>query len=285
MFSVNLRLNILGDFMYKVTDAVPEHIPELKNIWKQCFGDSDEYVDFFFENKVSDVRTIVLTKDTVPVGSAYFLPVRTNEYGYLKQGYYVYAVGILEEHRGNGLFKKIHEYIYEYVRKHNMFLILCPANEKLCNYYKSLGYIENAFVSEITLSRKNCKSSYETCKLTPAQLFKMRGNKFTNLICWDKNALSYILKENEFVHGDAFFIKKETEDFYFVLRKENGILKILESNIPHEKIQEFTDFLCQRYNTEKAKWIIPSKNAEPKILYGLTLNLVKDDYYFNFILN
>ena len=271
--------------MYKVADAVAEHIPELKNIWKQCFGDSDEYIDFFFENRFSDIRTIVLTKDSVPVGSAYLMPVSAIEYGSPKKGYYVYAVGILEDHRGKGLFKKIHEYICEYIRKYNMFLILCPANEKLCNYYKSLGYIENVFVSEITLSNANSKPSYEVRKLTPAQLFKMRENKFSNLICWDENALSYILKENEFALGDALFIKKEADDFYFVLRNENGILKILESNIPYEKTQEFTDFLCEKYNTEKATWIIQKMNGKPNILYGLTLNLVKDDYYFNFILN
>ncbi len=271
--------------MYKIAEAVPEHIPELKKIWKECFGDSDEYIDFFFKNKFFHTGCVALTENSIPVGCAYLLPVRSEEYGNTKQGYYVYAVGILKEHRGKGLFKKMHECIYEYVRSNNMFLILCPANEKLCNYYKRLGYIENAFVSEISLTKANNPPQYKTYKLTPDKFFKMRENEFSNLIEWDENSLSYILKENKFAGGDAIVIKNADEEFYFVFRSENGILKILESNVPCEKAQEFTDFLCEKYGAEKATWVIPKRNDRPKILYGLTLNLIKGDYYFNFILN
>ena len=34
-------------------------IPQLKSIWKVCFGDSDEYIDFFFDHMFKPENAVV----------------------------------------------------------------------------------------------------------------------------------------------------------------------------------------------------------------------------------
>jgi len=189
--------------MFSVKKAELHHVPMLKMIWNVCFGDSMEYINFFFNERFNSCECIIATDEgDSPIASMYLLPVSTNEYGQKKRGFYLYAIGVLPQYRGRGIYQKMQEMLFEYLLKNNMFCILCPANAKLCEYYKSLGFMENAYISEKTIKNTNIvPNEYHIAELTSEDYFNLRNSYFRNPIIWDICALEYVLKENIFVKG------------------------------------------------------------------------------------
>ena len=258
-------------------------IPELKKIWKICFGDPDSYIDFFFDNKFRTCKSIIMLDSGKAIGAMYLMPVSAYECGEVKNGFYGYAIGILPEYRGQGIYSRLDKLIYEYITKHNLFYILCPANQKLCEYYQSLGFMENAFVSERTVCSTDAKSSFTVSALSAETYESMRNSHFDNIIYWDRSSLEYVLKENVFLGGHNLFF--EDEGFFVIARKIGNVLKIIESNVSECKIQQITDYLCREYKTKSAVWILPENDTDLHLLYGLSRNLKKENYYLNLILD
>ncbi len=264
-------------------EAKESDIPYLKKIWEICFDDTTDYIDFFFDNKFHNCKSIVMRDGEKAIGAMYLMPVSACEYGDIKKGFYGYAIGILPKYRGQGIYARLDKLIYEYITKHSLFYILCPANQKLCEYYKSLGFIENAFVSERTVYSTGTKKSFNISALSAEKYENMRNSCFDNLICWDRNSLEYVLKENEFLGGHNIFI--EDEGHFVIARKNGDTLKIIESNVPECRIQQLTDYLCAEYKTKSVLWIFPKSDSDLNVLYGLSRNLKKDNYYLNLILD
>ncbi len=267
-----------------VSLATREQYSDLKLIWKTCFGDSDDYIDFFFENRINSCYPIVATYDNKVIGGMYLMPVKTYEYSKIKNGLYGYAIGVLPEYRKNGVYKHIHSKIDEYITNKNMFYILSPANEKLCEYYKSLGFIENAYISEETFEKTTEKGkTFVTENLDKNHYFNLRQECFKDKspIIWDKEALLYVLDENSLAGGENLYIKENDKEYFLLIRKTKNEVIVIESNIDNPN--DFNNFIMDRYKCDKVKWIKPATNN--KILYGLTCNLKKDNYYLNLILN
>ena len=271
--------------MIKIIKANKTHINELKKIWKVCFGDSDEYIDFFFENRFDTCHCISVICDDEVAGGAYLLPVTACEYGEIKKGFYGYAIGVLPQYRGNGLYAMIDSYIENYILQNNMFYILCPANEKLCSYYKSLGFTENAFTTKETIRFSGENIHLEAVELIASDCMSMRNEFFDNIIYWDENAIEYVLRENIFTGGENLKIFFDNNTFYLIVRRYDNCITVTESNICENYRQKITDFLCTKYNTNDVLWILPDSKKDSPQLYGLSKNLNEKGYYLNFILN
>ncbi len=267
-----------------VSLALGEQYGDLKLIWKICFSDSDEYIDFFFKNRINSCYPIVATYDNKVIGGMYLMPVTAYEYSKIKKGLYGYAIGVLPEYRKNGVYRYIHSKIDEYITEKNMFYILSPANEKLCEYYKSLGFIENAYVCEETYEKTTNESKrYVAEKLDVNHYFNLRQEYFKdkNPIIWDSNALQYVLDENSHTDGENLYIKENENEYFVLLRKGENEVTVIESNIDNPS--DFNNFILDRYKCNKIRWI--KAESTNKILYGLTCNLKKNNYYLNLILN
>ena len=260
---------------------------DLKHIWKVCFGDSDEYIDFFFENKISNCYPIAFVYDAKIIGAMYLMPVSAMQYCHIKKGLYGYAIGVLPEYRKNGVYSFVHSKIEEYVISNNMFYIISPANQKLCDYYKGLGLIENAYVCEKTYEvTADCTCSFLESELDFKKYHSLRNEylKDKNAVFWDEDALCYVLKENEFTGGFNIILTDTTGMQYFVIiKKTQDMIVVTESNTDNP--EKLNGYLSKRFNCKKIKWVLPSDDTNQKILYGLTCNLKKDNYYLNLILN
>ena len=271
----------------KFIEADKSHIASLKEIWKISFGDEDEYIDFFFENRFNTCKTIVVLNNGKPIGAMYLMNVSTIEYGKIKEGFYGYAIALIPDFRGNGIYKIINKEIQKILFSKNKFYILSPANEKLCEYYKSLGFIENAYVSEEIFIPDTSNRDYECTDLTNEDFIRLRNSNFRNLIRWDKAGMDYILNENKFLKGINLLINVNQNQYYIIARFVDNVLIVIESNaITKDLKQDISNFLCKKYSCNKVQWTGPAeKNRKDKVLYGLSWNLKSDNYYLNHILN
>ena len=60
--------------MINMRPAVPEELPQLKDLWKKCFGDPSSYVDIFFQKFCSTDQVLVVDDDGEVDSMAAMLP-------------------------------------------------------------------------------------------------------------------------------------------------------------------------------------------------------------------
>lgn len=274
----------MKDFNIKIAKADSSHIDQLTELWHENFGDNYEYINFFMKNKFPQCLTIIALCNGKIVASQYLMPVTTMEYGSVKKGYYLYALSVDLSFRNKGIGKMLVQYACNVSEVENSFIILCPASQELVSYYKKMGFIESCYVSQEKIYPQN-KITAPIEDLTVADFESMRNTSFDNLIVWDKDSLDYVLKENKFTGG--INIKIQLKDLFYVIGKINsGILFIIETNVSDKEINEITSILCNHYGTNEVIWTTPfEKITKTPLLYGMTYNLQKQNYYFNLILN
>ena len=272
----------------KISYADESHIPALKEIWRECFGDSDEYIDFFFKNRFKSCKTVIALYDGKTIGAAYLMPVKAYEYGTLKNGWYGYAIGILKKYRKKGIYAMMHEKIIEDIK--DGFYILCPANQKLCEYYASLGFKEFSFLKTIRIENKGTNCEFESKEIPAQKYVQIRNGYFNNdgLILWDDDAIDYAMKENKFCGGFTVEITSKAASYAVIARPFENFLMITESTVPKEYLKDVTAYLCEKYGFEYAVWTRASYDiAEGEaFLSGMSCNLKKPEFaYLNLVLN
>lgn len=111
----------------------PAQIPQLRQLWKEAFGDTDAFLDHFFSAAFSPDRCLCAMVDGEVAAMAYWFDCE--EYAY------IYAVATAEKHRGKGishaLMGRIHEILTE--RGYDG-CILVPGEESLRKFYRGMGY-------------------------------------------------------------------------------------------------------------------------------------------------
>ena len=276
--------------MNKITPTIAKantsHIDILKKLWKDGFGDDEKYIDFFFANKFSDCIPLVVLNKDIAIGAAYLMPVSTYEFSKFKKGYYAYAITISPEYRKLGFGKFLIEAMCSYATDNNKFIILCPADEKLCDYYASCGFIENAYITRKIIYPENKFEKMDYIDLDTTTFKQLRDKCFEKNIIWDSKSLKYVISENKITHGQSICITHNRNKYYLIMHCHDDYIEIKESNVPYALLNSFTNFLCNKFGGSYCAWSLPYKNSgDEAILYGMSYNLQKDNYYLNLILN
>ena len=114
-----------------------EHIPALRKLWQEAFGDSDAFLDGFFSTAFAPERCLCIRQGEEMLSAAYWLDVQLPE----GKGAYIYAVATAKQHRGKGLatvlLQEIHGLL---VRRGYDAAILVPGEPALAQFYGKMGY-------------------------------------------------------------------------------------------------------------------------------------------------
>lgn len=145
--------------MKEIRFAKKSDIPKLKEIWKICFGDDDDYIDFFFKNKYKEEETLLSLCDAEIAAMLTMIPTKIvmPDNSSLKASM-IYAVATHPKYRGKGLSSKLMEYSNNYLLNNNVDAsILVPATESLFKFYSRQGYMEGFYLREVVLTDENIK--------------------------------------------------------------------------------------------------------------------------------
>lgn len=120
-------------------------IPSLRKLWKQAFGDTDDYLDLFFGTAFSPMRSLcALDGDTV-AAAMYWLDAEFDG----KQIAYLYAVATDKAYRGRGLCRALTEEAHRILKDRGYSgAILVPAEPGLFAMYAKMGYRTCSSVTE-----------------------------------------------------------------------------------------------------------------------------------------
>ena len=121
----------------------------VKSLWKEVFGDSDDYIGNFIthfgiENcYVCELNEkITAMAFAIPTTLSYFAHRRANNFKYL------YACATLPDYRGQGMMRKLLSTIFDESSNEKCAgIFLHPADKNLGHFYRKLGF-EDFFYCE-----------------------------------------------------------------------------------------------------------------------------------------
>lgn len=127
--------------MITVKHASKKALPALKALWKEAFGDSDEFIEIFFSEFYRPRKTYVLFDGKEAVSMLYYMDVKAKYCGKRLKCAYLYGVATRLAERRQGHFRRLHDKLIEDLRQKNYDAVLVmPADDTLFNMYKDLGY-------------------------------------------------------------------------------------------------------------------------------------------------
>ena len=127
--------------LYDIRSWQTEDLPALKALWKIAFGDSDKYIDGFFERFLtSEDACVVAVSDDRVVSAMYILPAYTFPYRkkHLSAGY-TYALATLPEYRGRGIGGAVYQAADKRAKQCADLSCVLPAEEPLYPFYEKLS--------------------------------------------------------------------------------------------------------------------------------------------------
>ena len=115
--------------------------PAIRQMWKLCFDDSEEFMDLYFREKYKSENTLVYSCDEKIVSSLQMLPYTITFYGKKIPFYYLSGLCTLPEYRSKGFMKRLIEAAHHEMKKRKIPLaVLIPAEKELFHFYEQFGY-------------------------------------------------------------------------------------------------------------------------------------------------
>ncbi|MBE6577451.1 MAG: GNAT family N-acetyltransferase [Ruminococcaceae bacterium] len=173
-------------------------IPMLRALWKQAFGDGDEFLDAFENTAFSTEHCRCVTVDGAIVAALYWFDCSCLG----ERIAYLYAIATSREHRGMGLCTSLmddtHKHLKELGYKGS---VLVPSSEALFDFYKKRGYEVCSHIKEF--SCRPSKESVDVFRIEPDEYARLRRELLPR---------GGVVQENEnlsFLQAQASFYKTD----------------------------------------------------------------------------
>lgn len=128
-----------------VTFRHPEHheISELKKLWQLVFGDTDEFLDSFFDIMFKPKECVAAFVDGSLAAAGYCL---SGAFALEKSVHYIYSMATHPDYRGRGLASEIALRLKNNAFRAGAFAVATlPATESLVSWYSKLLNMQPSF--------------------------------------------------------------------------------------------------------------------------------------------
>lgn len=206
--------------MSEVRLARSAEIGQQKEIWKLCFGDRDQYIDFYYANRYKEDETMVLLQEGEIAAMLTMLPVKIAAPD--KRSYdsaMLYAIATHPQFQNRGYAAELLAYASQYLRrKKKAFSVLVPAGKELFDFYQRQGYQEGFYIREILFTRKMIKKwpSAETGRCTmaaisPAEYNQRRNEQLSGrlYVSYNEEEVAYQKKLSQYFGADIYGLEIE----------------------------------------------------------------------------
>lgn len=113
------------------------HIPHLRSLWQQAFGDTDAFLDSFFRLGFDPRRCRCAFIEDRPVAALYWFDCSYQG----RKLAYLYAIAAEKEHRGKGICRALMDDTHALLKDLGYSAaVLVPGEEGLFRFYGAIGY-------------------------------------------------------------------------------------------------------------------------------------------------
>lgn len=160
----------------KIDYPTQAQLPALRQLWKEAFRDTEEYLNLFFSTAFSPDRCLCAQLDGRPVAALYWMDCR--HLG--KPVAYLYAVATSNAFRRRGICRELMDYTRTHLQHLGYAgLILVPGNERLRFMYQRMGFQDATTLSEI--KEKASAPALPLQRITPQEYANLRKEKLPRL--------------------------------------------------------------------------------------------------------
>ena len=185
------------------------HMPALRQLWQDTFGDSDAFLDAFFSVAFHPERCLCALADARPVTVIYWFD------GTLlgKKVAYLYALATKESHRGRGIADRLMSGVHSHLKESGYSAaLLVPADQGLGRWYQRLGYTYCGTAAEFS-----CKTPGKPVPLHPVTAEEYAALRETYLpqgsVLQDVVTLEFLGTHSRLYAGEGFLLAAQQTDF------------------------------------------------------------------------
>ncbi len=205
--------------------AKKEDMGAVCSLWKECFGDTEEYINSFL-NTHPNAGQILINKQGDELAAMMFLLEGQCVFsGSARSAYYIYAACTAPKYRRRGFMTGLVDLAGEYAQKQGgSFLVLKPATEELFSYYGRHGFRRAFKIKRITFSRRILTAiahdgvALQSLSAQELEIIRTRSMVSSDYFAWGGDHIACALSENllsggiNFL-GDGFYaIGEQNED-------------------------------------------------------------------------
>jgi len=278
--------------------ATVSDIPRLREIWKACFGDTDSYLDFYYEKGFPRFKTVVDRDGETVTSMLTVVPAFYKAGGEVFDAAYLYAVATDPAFQGKGIASRLLLETHELLKKEGVRVsTLFPAEESLYRFYEKVGYRRGFSVEEVRQKKgERVSSGWEVSPLD-RETFVKESEAFLKTLptamAFASAALDYFAEEILKTGGLFLSVRKDALQGYVVCYKIKETLIVKETNLTKEVLGDCVPDLLAATGAEALFGRAAVTDGRVRTPHGMlcvleehpSLNSIDESGYMNLILD
>lgn len=182
-----------------------------RRLWREAFGDTDEFLDLFSSTAYAPERSRTVTVDGNLAAALYWFDCAYDG----KKIAYIYAVATAKDYRRQGLCHRLMEDTHRHLKEQGYAgAILVPGSKALFDLYEGMGYVTCSSISTISCRAQGVSECREVSKAEYAMLrrqFLPPGG-----VTQEGANLDFLEQQAQFYTGPGFLLaaRKEARCLY-----------------------------------------------------------------------
>lgn len=238
---------------------------DIKKLWHDCFGDSNEYVDFFLNHYNISQHMLVFIDGEKPVAMLSLLPMSVvTRDGMALGARYIYAVATDPRYRGRGISTKLLEYTHDYLKKCGVRLsVLVPAKGGLFNFYHKRGFESEFFIGNAVVPAERMEpysGSFCVSEASPEEFGRIREAAFSGrsmFVRWGGEALAYRMAETAMLGGETLLLCARDAHAIAVCYNDGDTVRVKELALEGMTLEDAVGILQQKYHAKEIVLRLP----------------------------
>lgn len=178
------------------------HIPELRELWKLAFGDTDAFLDSFFSTAFSSDRCRCILEEGRIAAALYWFDCSVEN----QKAAYIYAVATHPEFRNRGLCRKLMADTHAVLASRGyVSAILVPQKESLRKMYAGMGYRDCGGLDTVTCTAGEIPVSVRAIGAGEFACLRRRFLPAAGVI-QEKENLTFLAEQLQFYTGEGFLL-------------------------------------------------------------------------------
>ena len=188
------------------------HIPALKALWQEAFGDSEAFIDTFFQTGFAPEHCLCVTEGTDLAAAAYWFDCIYDA----GKAAYIYAVATAKAYRGRGCCRALMDAIGQCLAEQGyVCAILVPGDDSLAGMYAAMGYRFFGGMTQLQASAGEEALALTEVSVSQYALLRRQMLPQGSVVQEGKN-LDFLRKHYRFYHGaEVLLVASVTEQSLF----------------------------------------------------------------------
>ena len=268
--------------------ATEEDLPDLIELWRSCFADSEDYIRTFYRENFSRIRVPVYTLNQRPVSMIHLMDASFADGADEYPVRFLYAAGTRRDCRCNGFLRSLILFAADSAKKNGYGLFLKPS-PALTGYYSALGFAEDSRFSIFTAGPgEDGRKDIAFSPLSAEEYNRLRGRAFSGrpFVRWPDAHVRWCVDENAFCGGRTLALKFD-ENVHFLMACPSGnVLRITETDLGPEELRSVSFALCKTFGAARLEAYLPEDAVRegPTVVSSFVFNAPLRRTYANLLL-